>query len=99
MTHHLRPRTQRPRGEPTPATATPIWVPAERDRDLAEATQNDPNLADWMEALASSSEATMTDSAEEQLYSQAPDALTQQGIEPTPEAIDDWVTRQLRRSS
>ena len=99
MAHHLRPRTRRPRGEPAPATATPIWEPAETDRDLAEATQNDPNLARWVEAIASSAEATMTDSAEEQLYSQAPDALTQQGIEPTPETIEDWVTRQLRHRS
>lgn len=99
MAHHLRPETQRPPAEPTPATGTPIWEAAEADRDLAEATQNDPNLAGWMKALASSSEATMMDSAEEQLYSQAPDALTQRGIEPTPEAIEDWVTRQLHGSS
>ncbi len=98
MAQHLQPRTHRQPAEPTQVTATLNWAPTEPDQDLAEATQNDPNLAGWMEALASQSQATMNDSAEEQLYGQASDALMQLGIDPTPEAIEDWVTRQLRHS-
>lgn len=100
MRYHLRPETRHTPGEPTLVTATPLWEPIETDPDpdpdLAEATQDDPSLAAWMEALASLSVATMSDNLEEQLYSQAPDALTRQGIAPSPEAIEDWVSRHLR---
>lgn len=99
MRHHLRPRTRRTPSTPAPAPETPIRGSTEPDWDLAEATQGDPKLARWVAALASSSEATMRDNVEEQLYSRAPDALTRQGIEPTPEAIEGWVVRQLHSSS
>lgn len=87
--------------EPNPisrqATA-PTWAPASPDPDLEEATREDPSLASWMTSLAEQGRATMDDSLEERLYSQAPDALRQAGIEPAPEAIEAWVTAQLRRA-
>ena len=101
MTHHLRPRGIRSRRTPseaTPMASTPIWEPVLADTDLSEATREDPTLAHWMDSLASQAEATMKDNAEEQLYLQAPDALIRQEIDPTPQAIEDWVREQLRNS-
>lgn len=83
--------------ETSPATAKPTWNPVKPDPDLDEAATEDPSLASWMGSLASQGQAAMDDNREEQLYGQAPDALRQSGIDPTPEAIDAWVTEQVRR--
>lgn len=82
--------------ETSPVTATPNWDPVAPDADLDEAME-DPALASWLGPLASQGQATMDDNLEEQLYSQAPDALRQSGIDPTPEAIEAWVTERARR--
>lgn len=84
--------------ETSRATATPAWDPVKPDLDLDEATTEDPSLASWMESLASQGQAAIEDNNEEQLYSQAPDALRQSGIDPTPDAIEAWVTEQVRRA-
>lgn len=75
-------------------TDTPMWEPTPDDPDLRQAAEENPSVAGWIEALASLGKATANDNLEEQLYDQAPDALRQLGIEPTPTAIDDWVRSQ-----
>lgn len=76
----------------TPVTTTPMWEMVPED----ETTPEEPHLRAWTGALAAQGEATMTDSWEDQLYSQAPDALRQAGIQPSAERIEAWVCAQLR---
>ena len=83
--------------EPPPEINSPVWAPAKPDPDLDEASTEDPALRSWMSALASQGQATMDDNIEDQLYSQAPDILRRTGIDPTDEAIEAWVTEQMRR--
>ncbi len=82
MRHELHPST---------TISTPIWDPVVTDSDLTEAAMETPTISAWLNALASLGEATMSDSRDQQLYAQAPDALRQRSIEPTSEAIDRWV--------
>ena len=94
-THH-QPSGPAP-GQTPPLAATPMWSPIEPDADIQEAAAESPAMGTWLRALTKQGEATMRDSNEERLYGQAPDVLRQAGIDPTPEAIDDWVTSQLDR--
>ena len=88
-----------PASDPTsPDISAPIWAPATPDPDLEDATTDTPSLAPWIRALSSQGQTAMDDNLEEQLYSQAPDALRRAGLDPTPEAIENWVTAQLRRA-
>lgn len=80
----------------SPAFATPVWEPTHPDDNLLDAARVDPKLASWIGSLQAQGEATMADNREEQLYSQAPDALRQAGIDPTAETIEAWVTEQIR---
>lgn len=80
-----------------PETGTSMWSPAQPDPDLEDAAENDPATASWLTALDSQSRATMRDHQEELLYSQAPDALRQAGIEPTETAVGDWVQERLEK--
>lgn len=82
----------------TPDLSAPTWAQGPPDADLEVATEEDPSLGSWITSLASQGRATMDDNLEEQLYSQAPDALRQAGLDPTPETIETWVTGQLRRA-
>ena len=82
----------------TPDLSAPTWPPVPPNPDLDEATTEDPSLGSWVTALASQGQTAMDDNLEEQLYSQAPDALRQAGLDPTPEAIESWVTARLRRA-
>ncbi len=84
--------------ETPPVTAAPNWEPVQPDPDLDEAATENPSLASWIDSLASQARAAMGDNLEEQLYSQAPDALRRSGIDPTAEAIEIWVTEQMRRA-
>ena len=74
-----------------------MWETPRDDPDLNEAAQENPSVATWVGALTSLGETTLTDSRNEMLYSQAPDALRQQSIEPTPDAIEDWVQAHRNR--
>lgn len=99
MTPHPRPRTPTSRHGPasSPLVSTsPAWEPARPDDDLLDASREDPALASWIDSLAAQAGATMADNLEEQLYSQAPDALRQAGIDPTAETVEAWVTEQIR---
>lgn len=88
-----------PASDPTsPDISAPTWTPAPPDPDLEEATRDAPSLAPWIAALSSEGQTAMDDNLEEQLYNQAPDAIRQAGLDPTPEAIENWVTAQLRRA-
>lgn len=87
MPHELR---------PPPTTGNPMWETAP-DPDLDRAARDHPTVNAWLDALARLGETTLADNRDEHLYNQAPDALRQQSIEPTPEAIDDWV--QVQRGS
>lgn len=95
MRHH--PRRPRP-ASPTPTTdrprriaGAPMWDPVMPDQDLVDASNETSSVAAWLNALADLGESTMRDHEIELLYSQAPDALRQMGLEPTPTAIDTWV--------
>lgn len=79
---------------PIPETATPMWPTDPLDRDLIEATNDSPTVEAWFEALASLGEATLQDNLDDHFYRQAPDALRQRSIDPTPETIEDWVREQ-----
>lgn len=88
MPHELR---------PPPTTATPVWETHRDDPDLNEAAQENTSVATWLDALSGLGETTLSDSGDEILYSRAPDALRQQSIEPTPDAIEDWVQAHRNR--
>lgn len=75
-------------------TSTPMWEPVPDE----ETTQEQLHLSSWASALRSQGQATMIDSLEDQLYSQAPDALQQAGIQPSPERIEAWVRHQLEQA-
>jgi len=83
----------------SPMASAPTWAPVHPDPDLEEAATEDPSLAPWIASLASQGQAAMDDNLEELLYSQAPDALRQAGIDPTVDAIETWVAEQVRRAS
>ena len=76
-----------------PTTATPPWSPVP-DRSTEEI---DDALEPWLRSLRSLSAATVLDNIEEQLYSQAQQALIDRNEEPTPEAIEAWVESMLAR--
>lgn len=76
---------------PPMTTSTPTWQPETTDDDLTAAAREHPTVGAWLNALASLGEATIVESNDQQLYAQAPDALRQQSIYPTPEAIERWV--------
>jgi hypothetical protein len=82
MPHELR---------PPHTTRTPMWETSPADPDLSRAAHDHPTVATWLDALAGLGETALTDNREEQLYSQAPDALRQRSIEPSPEAVEAWV--------
>lgn len=84
-------QTQHDENQLTLVTTTPMWEPVPED----ETTPEEPHLSSWMRALHAQGEATMMDSREEQLYSQAPDALQQAGIQPSAERIEAWVIQKL----
>lgn len=85
MPHELRP----PR-----TTGTPMWETDLDDPDLNRAAHENPTIATWLDALADLGQTILADNREDLLYSQAPDALRQQSIEPTTEAIEGWVQAQ-----
>lgn len=86
-------QTQHDEDQLAQITTTPMWEPVRGDE---ETTPEEPHLSSWLRALRAQGEATMIDSQEEQLYSQAPDALQQAGIQPSPERIEAWVIQQLQ---
>lgn len=82
MRHELRPPM---------TTNTPTWQPETSDYDLTSAAREHPAVGAWLDALVSLGEATMEDDNGQHLYGQAPDALRRRSIEPTSEAVEDWV--------
>lgn len=76
---------------PSRTTGTPMWEPAPVDPDLSRAAHENPTVDIWLDTLAGLGETTLAESRDDLLYSQAPDALRQQSIEPTPDAVDAWV--------
>ncbi len=72
-----------------PTTATPPWSPVTNDLTTEE---TDDALEPWLRSLRLQSAATVLDNLEEQLYSQAQQALIDRNEEPTPDAIEAWVT-------
>lgn len=85
MPHELRPPL---------TTGFPMWETDTADPDLDRAAHENPTVATWLHTLASLGETTMVENRDDLLYSQAPDALRQQSVEPTPEAIEAWVRAQ-----
>lgn len=82
----------------SPTTSAPTWTPVNPDPDLEEALTENSSLASWIASLASEGQAALDDNLEELLYSQAPDALRQAGMDPTADAIETWVAEQARRA-
>lgn len=87
---HLQPQD---RDQTMLITSSRMWE-TPPSPDLPGADQ--PLPQSWSAALRSQGAATMRDHREEQLMSQAPDALRQMGIDPTIEQIETWVVDQLR---
>lgn len=77
-----------------PTTATPPWSPVTNDLTTEE---TDDALEPWLRNLRLQSAATVMDNLEEQLYSQAQQALIDRNEEPTPDAIEAWVTSAMER--